>query len=186
MKFIILILPSLDTVTTCINFIGLTHARLYTFLFVCLGFVVPIENFLLIWRRQHYRWRAVKYDLRSALMAIEQWGFFSVPNLLRQRASVYNGHLRGPVTQTIIGERLAVELSLRTTCFYDLGLSRLGFEHLTFRLRGECYNPLRETLISEFWIILTEILIKNGRGTPTATHSTTGVNITSTCPLSSR
>ena len=24
-----------------------------------------------------------------------------------------------------------------TTCFYDLGMSRLGFEHLTFRLRGQ-------------------------------------------------
>ena len=29
-----------------------------------------------------------------------------------------------------------------TTCFYDLGLSRLGFEHPTFRLRGERSNPL--------------------------------------------
>ena len=30
-----------------------------------------------------------------------------------------------------------------TTCFYDLGLSRLGFEHPTFRLRGQRSNPLR-------------------------------------------
>ena len=30
-----------------------------------------------------------------------------------------------------------------TTCFYDLGMSRLGFEHPTFRLRGQCSNPLR-------------------------------------------
>ena len=30
-----------------------------------------------------------------------------------------------------------------TTCFYDLGLSWLGFEHPTFRLRGERFNPLR-------------------------------------------
>ena len=29
-----------------------------------------------------------------------------------------------------------------TTCFYDLGLPRLGFEHPTFRLRGERSNPL--------------------------------------------
>ena len=27
--------------------------------------------------------------------------------------------------------------------FYDLGLSRLGLEHPTFRLRGESSNPLR-------------------------------------------
>ena len=40
------------------------------------------------------------------------------------------------MTLAPIAERLAVELSL-ATCFYDLGLSRLRFEHPTFRLRGE-------------------------------------------------
>ena len=30
-----------------------------------------------------------------------------------------------------------------TTCFYDLCLSRLGFEHPTFRIRGERCNRLR-------------------------------------------
>ena len=30
-----------------------------------------------------------------------------------------------------------------TTCFYDFGLSRLGLEHPTFRLQGECSNSLR-------------------------------------------
>ena len=40
------------------------------------------------------------------------------------------------MTLTPIAERLAVELSL-------LGLSRLGFEQLTFRLRGERSNLLR-------------------------------------------
>ena len=30
-----------------------------------------------------------------------------------------------------------------TTWFYDLGLSRLGFEHPTFRLRGKRLNQLR-------------------------------------------
>ena len=29
-----------------------------------------------------------------------------------------------------------------TTCFYDLGLSRLAFEHPNFRLRGELSNAL--------------------------------------------
>ena len=42
----------------------------------------------------------------------EQWGFFSVPHLLWHGASVFNGHLRGPVTLTPIAERSAVELSL--------------------------------------------------------------------------
>ena len=45
-------------------------------------------------------------------MAIEQWGFSSVPLLLWHEASVYNGHLRLPVTLTSLDERLAVELSL--------------------------------------------------------------------------
>ena len=31
-----------------------------------------------------------------------------------------------------------------TTCFHDLGLSQLGFEHPTFRLRGQRFNPLRQ------------------------------------------
>ena len=34
----------------------------------------------------------------QALMAIEQWCFFNVPRLLWHRSSVYNVHLRGPVT----------------------------------------------------------------------------------------
>ena len=29
-----------------------------------------------------------------------------------------------------------------TTCFYDFGLSELGFEHPTFRLRGERSDPM--------------------------------------------
>ena len=40
------------------------------------------------------------------------WGFFSVSHLLWHGPSVYNGHLRGPVTPTPNAERLAVELSL--------------------------------------------------------------------------
>ena len=39
-------------------------------------------------------------------------GFFSVLHLLWHGDSVYNGHLRGPVTFTPIAQRLAVELSL--------------------------------------------------------------------------
>ena len=81
-------------------------------------------------------------------MAIEQWGFFSVPHLLRHRASVYNGHLRGPLTLTPIAERLAVDLSL--ICFFDLGLSRMWFEHQTLRLRGQRSNPLHHRHGSTF------------------------------------
>ena len=47
--------------------------------------------------------------------------------------SIYNGHLRGPVTITTISERLAVDLSLpafTTTC-----MSRLVFKHSNFCMR---------------------------------------------------
>ena len=79
---------------------------------VCLGFFVPLENFSLKGKNYHCRWKAANFDLWSALMAIEQWGFFSVPHLLWHGTSVNNGHLREPVTLTPASERLAVELSL--------------------------------------------------------------------------
>ena len=66
----------------------------------------------LIMRRHHYGWRASNFDLCSALMVIEEWGFFSVQHILWHGTYVYNGHIRGPVTLTPIAERLTVHLSL--------------------------------------------------------------------------
>ena len=106
------------------------------FLFVC--FFVPLENVSLICRRYHCRWRAAYFELRSALMASEQWGFFNVPYLLWHGASIYNGHLRRSVdthTYCQAFSRRAVN-----TCFYDLGMSLLGFEHPTFCLGGKRFN----------------------------------------------
>ena len=45
---------------------------------------------------------------RYALMAIEQWGFFSVPHLLSHGVSIYNGNLKGPVTLAHVIERLVM------------------------------------------------------------------------------
>ena len=39
-------------------------------------------------RSHHYRWRASNFDHYSAVMAIEQWGFFSLPHLMWHGASV--------------------------------------------------------------------------------------------------
>ena len=75
-------------------------------------FFVLLLNFSLIWRRHHCQGRVANFDLCSALMAIEQWGFISMPHILRHRASICNGHLWWPVTLTLIAEHLAVELSL--------------------------------------------------------------------------
>ena len=42
------------------------------------------------------------FYLCSALKAIEQRGFFSVPHLLWHGASVYNDHLQGPVNSHLL------------------------------------------------------------------------------------
>ena len=80
------------------------------YLFVCLGYIFQLKNYSLI--LSVYRWRAATFDICSALMVIEHLRFFSVPHLLWHGASVYNGHLRGPVTLTPTAELLAVELTL--------------------------------------------------------------------------
>ena len=66
-------------------------------------------------------WRTSNFDLYSALMAIEQWGFFSVPHLLRQGASVYNGHMTHACFR-VFGSGAA------PTWFSDLRLLRPGFD----------------------------------------------------------
>ena len=38
--------------------------------------------YIIIWRRLQYRWTATNSNICSALIAIEQWGLFSVPHLL--------------------------------------------------------------------------------------------------------
>ena len=80
-------------------------------LFVCL-FVLGFLSHSRIFHSYGDITMAANFDLCSALMVIEQWGFFCVPHLLWHGTSVYNGHLRGPVTLTPIAERLEVELSL--------------------------------------------------------------------------
>ena len=116
-------------------------------LFDCLfGVFVPLENFSLIWRLHHYRWRAAIFNLCSALMAIEQWGLFNVPHLLRHGPIVYNGHLRGPGALTPVAERLTVELTLPVFTSVATGnrppISRMRGKRSTStpprRLKTEC------------------------------------------------
>ena len=97
------------------------HYKLqFIILFVCLVFFfVPLENFSIIWRRHHCRRRATDFGLCSTPKSIEQWGFFSVPLLLWHGASVYIGHLWGPVVLTPTAKRLAVELSLPVLTTWD-------------------------------------------------------------------
>ena len=131
--------------------------------FVCLEFIVPLENFSLIWRRHHYRWVATKFDLCSVLMAIKQWGFFSVTHLLLWHgASVYDGHLQGPLTHL---HRRAFRSAAVTTCFNDYGISRLGFEHPTLILWGLTHRDtpaVSVMYVQHFLLHLLQIsLLKN-------------------------
>ena len=104
------------------------------------GFYVPYENFFTHMEAPPFPVKDFKFWPISAHMVIEQWGFFSVPQLLWHGASVYNDHLRELVTLTPVAEVLAVELSLPVLM---MGLSRTGFKHPTFRMRGERSNRLR-------------------------------------------
>ena len=73
-------------------------------------------------------------------MAIKQRGFFSVLHLLWQGTSVYNSHLRGPVTLTPMAERLAVKLSLPVLRLMSVAT---GIRTPNLRLRGQNSNSLR-------------------------------------------
>ena len=74
-------------------------------LFFVLEFFISRKIFSLLWRRHHWRWRAENLYLCSALMAIEQWRFFSVPHLL------CNGNPIIMVISEDPWQSLAVELS---------------------------------------------------------------------------
>ena len=94
------------------------------FLCVCLGFYVSLK---FIWRCHHFRWRAVNFKLCSAIMAIEQWRFLSVSYLLWNRAFLYDGQLRGPLTVKPIAEHLAVYLSIPVFMTSVFNIWWLGF-----------------------------------------------------------
>ena len=78
------------------------HPRVHDlidFVLFCFEFFVPFENFSLIWRRHHCRWRAANF--LPMLGTNGHWGFLNMPHLLWHGTSVYNGHLRGPMTHTL-------------------------------------------------------------------------------------
>ena len=84
------------------------------FQWVCLfGVYRSAQNFFTHMETSQLPVKGCKFKfLCSALVAIDQWEFFNVPHLLWHGPTLYNGHLRGPVTLTPVAERLAVELSL--------------------------------------------------------------------------
>ena len=77
-------------------------------------FSFPLDDFSLIWKHHHFQWRAANLDLYSAVMAIEQRGFFSVhtvPHLLWHWAS-FIIVFRWSVTIRPVLERFAMNLPL--------------------------------------------------------------------------
>ena len=106
----------------------------FFFLFCLLGVFVPLKNFSLLWGRNHFRCRAANFDL-IALMAIEKCARPTVTRDIRLKWS-------SPRTRDTHTYCWAFNSGAVTTCFSDLALSRLGYEHPTFRLRGERCNPL--------------------------------------------
>ena len=109
-------------------------------------------------------------------MAIEQWGFSSVPHLLCYVASVYYGHLHGPVTLT---PNASVWQWSWHYLFCDSDLSRLGFDP-TFHLRGERSSLLRHRsgpiyALLGFYLYCTtgdkESLLKNDKCFKNVTHT---------------
>ena len=103
-------------------------------MFVCLDFYVPLENFSLTQRPHHNQGKA-SLNLYSALMAIEQWGFFGVPHLLWHGPTLYKDHLWRPVTLTPVAKHLALELSL--TVFWRLKSVPNGDRTLISPILGE-------------------------------------------------
>ena len=101
-----------------------------TMLFVCLG-IFPKLNFWLIWRRYYYQWRVANLTYAPHLWSSSSKGSLAYHTYCD--ASVYSGHLRGPVTLIPISERLTVELSLPvlTTVAPEIRITNLPLEGQT-------------------------------------------------------
>ena len=130
--------------------------KLKLYSYVCLYVFVHVhpnwENFT--W------WRATNFDLYSALMAMEHWGFFNVRATPSHGASVYNCHLRGPVTLKPVAEYLAVELSLPVLRWYGTPCNIYKDERVRLHLPQKMH----------FWNLTKEIKTKTGTRFEPATH----------------
>lgn len=85
-------------------------------------------------------------------------------HLLWNGSFVYNDDLRGTGRDNYTLCR-AYGIGAVTTCFDDWDRSRTGFEHPTYRLRGECSNPLR------LFLVITSKIFSLLR------HNTTWINL---------
>ena len=117
--------------------------------FVCLGFFFRLtREFFTHKETSPLPVKVCKDLVCSALMAIEQWGFFSMSHLL------WHGH---PFIMVISEDPWQSHLMPsieQWSChflFKQLGLSRPEFKHPTFRLRSKHSNRLQHRLGS-LWL----------------------------------
>ena len=108
------------------------------FVFVCFGFIVPLENFSLTWRSHHYWWSTA--NVLPMLGTHGQWAVRVLYRVTPTGASVENGHLWGPVTLTLMPSFWQWNCQY---LFLRLRSVAAGLEHPTFRLRDQHYYPLR-------------------------------------------
>ena len=114
------------------------------FLYVCLFYCVPLENFhsfgdvtIAAEGLQFFT------NARHVQLAIEQWGFLSVPHLLWQGHPFNIVISEDPWHSNLKTLCRALRSGAVPTYFNNLGLSQLGFEHRTCHLRGNRSNRLR-------------------------------------------
>ena len=107
-------------------------------LFVCLGFIFSLENFSLIWIRQ---WRR---RLQILTFTRHSWPLCSEGSLACH-TYCNTGHPFIMVNSEVPWHTFCrvFRSGALTTCLYDLGLSRLGFDYSTLRLKDQHSNPLR-------------------------------------------
>ena len=114
--------------------------------FVCLIFFVQLENFSLIWRRR------LLWSLSS-----EGSLNFCDTGQSSPRTRDIRTYCRSFGTWTV------------TTCFYDLCLSQLIFEHPTIHLRGKRSSPLRHSCGYKLDLLTKKIFSKFGYETTSVT-----------------
>ena len=142
----------------------------FLFVFFCLEFIIPLESISLKWRRHHYRWiLQILTNIRSS------WPLSNEDNLA---CHTYcdTGHSfiwSSSRTREIHTCCQAFISGDYITCFTDVGLSRLGFKHPTYRMANTlsdcstaavCFSFLLEFFHlykSLPWPLISQILVTN-------------------------
>ena len=119
-----------------IAFVFCLLAFIFFFFFVCLALNVPLENLSLIRRHLHYGRKGLQ------ILILLYWHSWPLSSEGSWACHTYCLLWWSPKTCDTHTSSGAFSSGAITTCFSDLGLSRLGFEHPAFRMRDERPNRL--------------------------------------------